>query len=247
MSTTKIKSTRKRRNRSQRRRKNRTAYTIRRGGFFTPLRNFRQRRAAAATVRARESQARRDRNESPRFRTSPGRWFRTRFRRNPSNAANPPPLAPAPAPAFVFDERMNEHVAPDPRILDHYFDIYREESNATDEEKDQARRDLNHYLSRVTRNIERERRSEMKRASAIARQSNANIDNLHAILRNVSRPEITQREVRNLEAEFRGQGSSNTPSTFRRRSRPGSGLNILPLPSIERRIMQPTLPNTNNK
>jgi hypothetical protein len=226
--------TRKRQNRSQRRRKNSSAYTIRGGGFLTLFRNFRQRRAAAATVRARESQARRDRNESPRFRTSPGRWIRTRFRRNPSNAANPPPppppLAPAPAPAFEFDESMNEHDAPDPRILDHYFDIYREESNATDEEKDQARRDLNHYLSRVTRNIEREGRSEMKRASAIARQSNANIDNLHAIFRNVSRPD-----------------SSNTPSTFRRRSRPGSGLNILPLPSIERRIMQPTLPNTNNK
>ena len=75
--------TRKRRNRtghsSQRRKKNSSssssAYTIRRGGFLTPFRNrvkqrftaFRQRRADAATVRAHESQARRDINESPDF------------------------------------------------------------------------------------------------------------------------------------------------------------------------------------
>ena len=91
--------TRKHRNRkghfSQRRRKNSSVYTIRRGGFLTPLKNkyaaFRKRRLDAATARARESQARIDIGESPRFRTSPGRWFRTRFRRNRSNSAGPIP------------------------------------------------------------------------------------------------------------------------------------------------------------
>jgi hypothetical protein len=98
--------TRKNRNRnghfSQRRRKNSSAYTIRRGGFLTPLKNrytvFRQRREAAATARARESQARIDGNVSPRFLTSPVRWFRTKVGRNRSNAVNPPLPPPPPPP-----------------------------------------------------------------------------------------------------------------------------------------------------
>jgi hypothetical protein len=113
---------------------------------------------------------------------------------------------------------MNEHVAVDPRILDHYFAIYREESNATDQEKDQARLDLNHYLSRVTRNIERE----LGQENAITQQSNDNTNTLHDIL---GGPTSKQADnlYHDLYREFSSQGSSSSHSHSNPNHSPSTG------------------------
>jgi hypothetical protein len=226
----KIKSTRKHRNRSQRRRKNGSAYTIRRGGFLTPFRNrvkqrftaFRQRRAAAATVRARESQARIDGNVSPRFRTSPGRWFRTRFQRNRSNAANPPlprPLPPTPppavinpVPAFVFDESIYTHVVPDGNVIRHYSDIFSERSAASLDEKDQAIKGLKKYLKAVDRNARRNARHEMREVNAATDEASAGVNAIHEMLSRVTGGDISDEQLAELAEEYGISLDSNRSS-----------------------------------
>jgi len=214
----KIKSTRKHRNRSQRRRKNGSAYTIRRGGFLTPLRNrvkqrftaFRQRRAD----RARESQARIDGNVSPRFRTSPGRWFRTRFRRNRSNAANPPPPPPVinPAPAFVFDESIYTHVVPDWSVIRHYSDIFSERSAASLDEKDQAINGLKKYLKAVDRNARRNARHEMREVNAATDEASAGVNAIHEMLSRVTGGHISDEQLAELAEEYGISLDSNRSS-----------------------------------
>ena len=182
--------TRKHRNRSQRRRKNSSAYTIRRGGFLTPLRNFRQRRAAAATIRARESQARRDRNVSPRFRTSPGRWFRTRFRRNRSNAANPIPVSPV----NPINPSIYTHTAPDPDVIRHYTRIVSEKSTASNSEKDKAIYDLNQYFDAVNSNSSGEIERTMAEVDGISDKSNAAVNGIHDMLSGIG-PQVSNDEL----------------------------------------------------
>ncbi len=216
--------TRKHRNRSQRRRKNSSAYTIRRGGFLTPLRNFRQRRAAAATIRARESQARRDRNVSPRFRTSPGRWFRTRFRRNRSNAANPIPVSP-------ISPSIYTHVQPDPDVIRHYSRIFSEESTASPNEKNKAIDDLRKYTDAIQRNSTDEIERTMAEVNGIADESNAAVNAMNDMLsRGV--PQVSDDELEAYMADLsRHESSPRThppppaisPTGFvRRHSRSGS-------------------------
>lgn len=227
----KIKSTRKRQNRSQRRRNNGSAYTLRRGGFLTPFRNrvkqrftaFRQRRAAAATVRARESQARIDGNVSPRFRTSPGRWFRTRFRRRShSNTANPIPVNPI----------IYTHTAPDPDVIRHYTRIFSEESTASNSEKDRAIEDLRKYTDAVERNSTEEIERIMAQGNDLADESNAAVKDMHGMLSGVG-PQVSDDELEAYMANLSSHESSpRTPRTppppsfspagFVRHSRSGS-------------------------
>ncbi len=222
--------TRKRQNRSQRRRKNGSAYTIRRGGFLTPFRNrvkqrftaFRQRRAAAATARARESQARIDGNVSPRFRTSPGRWFRTRFRRNRSNAANPIPVNP-------INPSIYTHTAPDPDVIRHYSRIFSEESTASHIEKNKAIDDLQKYLDAVSSNSSGELERTMADVDGISDQSNAAVNAMHDMLSGVG-PQVSDDELEAYIANLSSHESSPrtppppslSPAGFVRRSRSGS-------------------------
>jgi hypothetical protein len=228
----KIKSTRKRQNRngnfSQRRRKNGSAYTIRRGGFLTPVKQrftaFRQRRAAAATARARESQARIDGNVSPRFRTSPGRWFRTRFRRNRSNAANPIPVNP-------INPSIYTHVQPDPDVIRHYSRIFSEESTASHIEKNKAIDDLQKYLDAVSSNSSGELERTMADVNGIVDESNANVDAIHNILSR-GRPQVSDEldaYMANLSSHESSPRTHRTPpppsfspAGFVRHSRSGS-------------------------
>jgi hypothetical protein len=233
----KIKSTRKRQNRSQRRRKNGSAYTIRRGGFLTPFRNrvkqrftaFRQRRADAATARARESQARIDGNVSPRFRTSPGRWFRTRFRRNRSNTANPIPVNPV----NPINPSIYTHVQPDPDVIRHYSRIFSEESTASKSEKDKAIDDLKHYLDAVNSNSSGEIERTMAEVDGIADESNAAVNAMHDMLSRRG-PQVSNDELEAYMAELSSPqnshriphpppppSTSHSPGQFVRR-RPGS-------------------------
>lgn len=217
--------TRKRRNRSQRRRKNGSAYTIRRGGFLTPFRNrvkqrytaFRQRRAAAATARARESQARIDRNESPRFRTSPGRWFRTRFQRNRSNAANPRPVSPV----NPINPSIYTHTAPDPVVIRHYSRIFSEESTASPVEKDKAIEDLQQYLDAVNSNSTGEIERTMAEVNGISDKSNAAVKDMHDMLNKVG-PQVSDDELEAYTAELSSPQPpppppSHSPGQFVRR------------------------------
>lgn len=231
----KIKSTYKRRNRngnfSQRRRKNGSAYTIRRGGFLTPFRNrvkqrytaFRQRRA----VRARESQARIDGNVSPRFRTSPGRWIRTRFRRSRSNAANPIPVSP-------INPSIYTHTAPDPAVIRHYSRIFSEESTASNSEKDKAIEDLQQYLDAVHSNSTGEIERTMAEVDGIADESNAAVNAMHDMLSREG-PQVSEDDLQAYIAKLSSDESSprtprtppppftsHSPGQFVRRSRSGS-------------------------
>ena len=229
----KFKSTRKRQNRSQRRRNNGSAYTIRRGGFLTPFRNrvkqrftaFRQGRAAAATVRARESQARIDGNVSPRFRTSPGRWFRTRFRRNRSNTANPIPVNPV----NPINPSIYTHVQPDPDVIRHYSRIFSEESTASPIEKDKAIDDLKHYLDAVNSNSNGEIERTMAEVDGIADESNAAVNAMHDILSRGG-PQVSNDELDAYMAELSSPqnshrysppppSTSHSPGQFVRRGR----------------------------
>jgi len=221
--------TRKHRNRSQRRRKNSSAYTIRRGGFLTPLRNFRQRRAAAATVRARESQARRDRNESPRFRTSPGRWFSTRFRRNRSNAANPPlPLhLPPPPPPPVINPVPA--VVPDGNVVSHYSDIFSERSAASLDEKDQAINGLKKYLKAVGSNARKNVRSEMRQVNAATDEASAGVNAMHEMLSRVTGGDVSDERLAELAAEYGISLDSNRSSHS---SSPSLSLSLSHSPSL---------------
>lgn len=207
----KIKSTRKRRNRSQRRRKNGSAYTIRGGRFLTQFKDrvkqrytaFRQRRADAATVRARESQARIDGNVSPRFRTSPGRWFRTRFGRNPSNAANPIPVNPI----NPINPSIYTHVQADPDVIRHYRRIFSKESTASPIEKNKAIDDLQKYFDAVTSNSTGEIERTMADINGITDQSNAAVNAIH----NVLNPRVSDDELEAYIAELSNQSSPRTP------------------------------------
>lgn len=228
--------TRKRRNRSQRRRKNGSAYTIRRGGFLTPFRNrvkqrftaFRQRRADAATARARESQARINRNESPRFRTSPGRWFRTRFRRNRSNAANPIPVNPV----NPINPSIYTHTAPDPNVIHHYSQIISEKSTASNSEKDKAIYDLNQYFDAVNSNSSGEIERTMAEVDGISDKSNAAVNGIHDMLSGIG-PQVSNDELEAYMADLYSHQSSprfpppppstsHSPDQFVRGSRSGS-------------------------
>jgi hypothetical protein len=179
----KLKSTRKRRNRNghssqQRRKKNSSAYTIRRGGFLTPFKEqvkqrytaFRQDRAIASDARTRESQARIARNESPRFRRSPGRWVRSIFRRNRSNSANPPPVTNS---ASVINPSIYTHDELDPSVTDHYIQIFSEASTASQPEKDKAMEDMKKYIDAVQRNTERNLRTTTSEANTAVNESRA--------------------------------------------------------------------------
>ena len=231
----KLKSTRKRRNRnghsSQRRRKNGSAYTIRRGGFLTPLKqrftSFRQRRAAAATARARESQARIAIGESPRFRTSPGRWIKTIFRRNPSNASNPIPVNPV----SPINPSIYTHVQPDPDVIRHYSRIFSEESTASKSEKDKAINKLQQYLDAVNSNSNGEIERTMAEVDGIADESNAAVNAMHDILSRGG-PQVSNDELEAYMAELSSPqnshrysppppSTSHSPGQFVRR-RPGS-------------------------
>ena len=220
---------------SQRRRKNGSAYTMRRGGFLTPLKQrytaFRQRRAAAATVRARESQARIDGNVSPRFRTSPGRWFRTRFRRNRSNTANPIPVNPV----NPINPSIYTHVQPDPDVIRHYSRIFSEESTASPIEKDKAINDLQQYLDAVNSNSNGEIERTMAEVDGIADESNANVNAIHNILSR-GRPQVSEEELQAYIDKFSSPqnshrysppppSTSHSPGQFVRR-RPGSNNNF---------------------
>lgn len=228
--------TRKRRSQngifSQRRRKNGSAYTIRRGGFLTPFRNrytaFRERRAAAATARARESQARIDGNVSPRFRISPGRWIRTRFRRNRSNAANPRPVSPV----NPINPSIYTHTVTDPVVIRHYTRIFSGESTASPVEKDKAIKDLNDYLDAVNNNTTSEIERTMAEVNDISDKSNAAVNAMHDMLSKV-RPQVSDAELDAYIANLSSHESSpRTPRTppppsfsragFVRRSRSGS-------------------------
>ena len=215
-----LKSTRKRRNRnghfSQRRKKNSSssssAYTIRRGGFLTPLKQrytaFRQRRAAAATVRARESQARIDGNVSPRFRTSPGRWFRRRFPGNSSNAASPIPVNP-------INPSIYTHTASDPNVIRHYSRIFSEESTASHIEKNKAMDDLQKYLDAVTSNSTGEIERTMAQVNDISDKSNAAVNAMHDILSRGG-PQVRDDELKAYMANLSSDESSpRTPRTPR--------------------------------
>lgn len=222
--------TRKRQNRSQRRRKNGSAYTIRRGGFLTPFRHrvkerftaFRQRRTEAANARARDSQARIAGNVSPRFRTSPGRWFRTRFRRNPSNAANPIPVNPI----NPINPSIYTHVQPDPDVIRHYSDIISEEPTASSR-KNQAIKDLEKYLIAVDRNASGDLERTMADVNDITDKSNAAVNAMHDMLSRVG-PQVSDDE---LEAYMASSPQPSprippppppfSPAGFVRRSRSG--------------------------
>lgn len=191
----KLKSTRKRRTRnghsSQLRRKNGSAYTIRRGGFLTPLKQrytaFRQRRAVAATARARESQARIAIGESPRFRTSPGRWIRTRFRRNPS-AINTNPINPS----------IYEHDTIDPIVTNHYIQIFSDESTASPIEKTKAMEDMNKYIAAVKHNSDMKLETTMGQAHTAIDEANVGHYALSRAL-STGAPEVNQADLDALE------------------------------------------------
>jgi hypothetical protein len=201
---------------------------MRRGGFLTPLKQrytaFRQRRAAAATVRARESQARIDGNVSPRFRTSPGRWIKTRFRRNPSNAVNSLPVNP-------INTSIYSHTALDPDVIRHYSRIFSEESTASPIEKDKAINDLQQYLDAVNSNSNGEIERTMAEVDGIADESNAAVNAMHDILSRGG-PQVSNDELEAYMAELSSPqnshrysppppSTSHSPGQFVRR-RPGS-------------------------